>query len=102
MDDLGDRVLRPAGGPVGVARRVEAGLEDRLQDELESHLRHPILERRDTQPTATTVAPGDQPFADRQRSELARLELAAQIRKEPLHATRFDVAASVGVDPGRP
>jgi hypothetical protein len=102
MDDLGDRVLRPTGGPVGVARRVKAGLKDRLHDELEGHLDDAILERRDAQPTVSTVALGYQALADRQRPELARLQLAAQLRKEPLHATRFDVTASVGVDPGRP
>ena len=45
--DLGDRVLRPTTGPVGVARRVEAGLEDRLQDELEGHLAHAVAESGD-------------------------------------------------------
>ena len=37
--DLGDRVLRPSSGAIGVARRVEARFEDRLHDELEVGIR---------------------------------------------------------------
>jgi hypothetical protein len=44
---LGDGVLRPASGPVGVARPVLVGLEDRLQHELERHLHDPVPEGRD-------------------------------------------------------
>jgi hypothetical protein len=101
MDDLSDRVLGPAAGPVGVARRVEAALKDRLQDELEGHLHDPVFERRDPQATHPAVAFGDQALADRQRPERSRPQLAAQPREELLHATRFDVAASLGVNTGR-
>jgi hypothetical protein len=103
VDDLGDRVLRPAARPVAVARRVKAALEDRLQHELEGHLSDPILECRNPQATHPAVAFGDQPLADRQRPEPSGLELAAQPVKEALHAVLLlDVAASPAVDPGRP
>jgi hypothetical protein len=80
----------------------KAGLEDRLHDELEGHLRHAILERRDPQATHAAIALGDHPLTDRQRPERPRPKLAAQLREEPLHAECFDVAASRGIDPGRP
>jgi hypothetical protein len=73
MDDLGDRVLRPATGPVGVARWVEAALKDRLHDELEGHLCHPVLERRNAKATHPAIALGDQTLASRQRPERSAL-----------------------------
>ena len=101
--NLGDRVLRPAAGPVAVAGRVEVRLEDRLHDELEGHLHDPVLERRDPETTHPAIALGNQSLADRQRPELAGLQLAAQPPKELLHAdVLFDVTASLAVDPGRP
>jgi hypothetical protein len=102
VDNLGDRVLRPAARPVAVARRVKAGLEDRLDHELEGHLNDPILKRRNPQATHPAVAFGNQSLADRQRPELSGLELAAHFPKELLHADLLDVAASLAVDPGRP
>jgi hypothetical protein len=65
VDDLSDRVLGATTGPVGVARRIKAGLKDRLDHELEGHLRHPVLERRDPEATQPAVAFRDQPLADR-------------------------------------
>ena len=62
----------------------------------------PILERRDPEATHPAIAFGYQPLADRQRPERPRPQLAAQLREELLHATRFDVAASRGVNPGCP
>jgi hypothetical protein len=101
--DLGDRVLRPATGPVAVAGRVEVGLEDRLHHELEGHLHHAVFERRDPEATHPAIAFRDQALADRQRPELAGLQLAAQIREKLLHAdVLLDVAASLAVGPGRP
>ena len=98
--DLGDRVLCPAAGPVGVARSVEAALEDRLHDELEGHLRDTVLERWDPEATRPAIAFGNQSLADRQRPERPRLQLAVQLPKELLHATRFDMAASRGINTG--
>jgi hypothetical protein len=103
MDDLSDRVLCPAPGPVGVARWVEAALEDRLQDELEGHLDHAVAQGGDPKRAELSLALGYQPLAHRQRPELAGLELAAQLPKEPLHAVlALDVAAGLAIDPGRP
>ena len=46
--NLGDRVLRPTAGPVGVARRIEVRFEDRLHDELEGHLANAVTQRGDS------------------------------------------------------
>jgi hypothetical protein len=55
------------------------------------------------QATRAAVAFGDHPLSDRQRPELAGLQLAAQPFKEALHAVlSLDVAASLAVDPGCP
>ena len=100
--DLLDRVLRPASGPVGVARCVEVRFEDRLHDELEGHLAYAVTQGRDTQPPVTTVALRYQPLADRQRPERSRLQLLSKLCEELLDATRFDVTASGGIHSGGP
>jgi hypothetical protein len=56
VDDLGDRVPGPTAGPVGVARRVEPALEDRVQDELEGHLHDLALDRQDPEATRPAIA----------------------------------------------
>lgn len=55
--NLGDRVLAAAAGPVGVARRVEVRFEDRLHDELESHLHHPAWVSTVPEPEAAGMTP---------------------------------------------
>ncbi|MCA1679824.1 MAG: hypothetical protein LC777_13180 [Actinobacteria bacterium] len=59
-------------------------------------------DRRNTKATVTTITLRNQALADRQRPERSRFQLAPQLHKELLHATRFDVAASVGIDAGCP
>ncbi|XNR94431.1 recombinase family protein [Streptomyces sp. R-74717] len=48
VHNLGYRVLRPASRPVGIDRPVLVRLENRLQDELERHLYHPISHGRNS------------------------------------------------------
>jgi hypothetical protein len=82
--------------------RVEARFEDRLHDELESHLHHPVLERWYPKATHPAIAFGDQPLPDWQRPERPRPQLLANLAEELLDATRFDVAAGVGINAGCP
>jgi hypothetical protein len=101
VDDLGDRVVGSSAGPVAVGRRVEADLEDRLQDELEGHLSDPVFDRRDPQATLVAVAFGDLTLADGRRPELALLELVAQSPKEPLRTELLlDAVTRHGVHTG--
>ena len=97
MDDLSDRVLHPATGPIGIARSIKAGLEDRLDHELEGHLRHPVLERWYPMATLAAIALGYQPLPDRHRPERSHLQLLAQLGEELLDATRFDVTPRGGI-----
>src|SRR5215207_7084636 len=57
--NLGDRVLRPASGPEPVRARLEVGLEDRLQRQLEGGLHDPVADRRNPQPRQLAAALGD-------------------------------------------
>ena len=102
VDDLGDRVVGPAAGPVAVGRRVEAALEDRLQDELEGHLNDPVLDRRNPQATRVAIAFGDPALADGRRPETALLQLPAQFAQEPLGAELpLDAMGGEGVHTSR-
>ena len=101
--NLGDRVLRPATGPVGIARRIEAGFEDRLHDELEGHLGYAISEGGDPEATERlAVTFGDQSLTDRQRPERSRPQFLPQLAKELIDATRFHLASGGGVHSGCP
>jgi hypothetical protein len=67
--NLGDRVLGPAPRPKPVGARLEVGLEDRLQHQLEGGLHDPVADRRDPQSAQPAAALGDQPLLDRLRPE---------------------------------
>ncbi len=103
VDDLGDRVLRPAAGPVAVARRVEAALEDRLQDELEGIWT--TLSRRAGRPNRRLRPSRFGITRSRTGSGLnspALSSLRSSVRSRPTPSSLLDVGASLAVDPGRP
>jgi hypothetical protein len=104
--DFGDGILGPTSGPIPVAGRVEIGLEDRLQDQLEGHLRDPVPQGRDTQVTDLAVLLGYHRLLDRQRSERPVPERRAQLVQERDHPnTVLDVVAGNRVHascPGTP
>jgi hypothetical protein len=54
--DLGDRVVGAPLGPEPVGDRLEAGLEDRFQHQLERRLDDPVRDRRNTEATPITLA----------------------------------------------
>ena len=100
--NLGDGVLCSASWSVAVGRDVEAGLEDRLQHQLEGHLHHPVLECGNPQPADLAAFLGDAPLPDRERFERAVLELLTELDKEPLSAVVvLDEAACKDVDSRR-
>jgi hypothetical protein len=68
--NLGDRVLGPASGPESVGARLEVGLENRLQHQLEGGLNDSVADRRDAQPTQLAAALGDHTLLDRRRPKL--------------------------------
>ena len=82
--DLGDRVLGPPPGPEPVGDRLEVGLEDRFQHQLQRRLHHPVGDGRDAQPAHLPAAAGfgDHAFPHRHRPEHAGLHLRAQIVQE--------------------
>jgi hypothetical protein len=55
---------------------------------------------RNPQATLAAIAFGDQPLTGGQRPERPRPQFLPKFGKELLDATRFDVAAGVGIDPG--
>ena len=90
--NLGDRVLGPASRPKPVRARLEVGLEDRLQHQLEGGLHDPVADRRYPQPTQLAAALGDQTLLDRFRPKAPGAQLLAEPCQEPLDAQpAFDV-----------
>ena len=100
MDDLGDRVLGPAAGPVGVARRVEAdskiGSRTSLRAICTTRSLSVGIPRRRIRPSRLGI--------NRSRTGSGRndpdLSSSRSLDEELLDATRFDVAASVGINAG--
>ena len=100
--NLGDRVLRPAPGPKPVGARLEVGLEDRLQHQLEGGLHDPVADRRDAQPTLLAAALGDQTLPDRCRPKAPGAQLLAELAQEPLNTQpAFDVIGVLPIHAGR-
>ena len=79
--DLGDRVVCAPHGPETVGDRQKAGLEDRLQHQLEGCLDHPVGNGRDAELAHLPAPAGlrDLAFAYRQRAEFPRLQYASQV-----------------------
>jgi len=59
--DLGDRVVRPPPGPEPVGDRLEVGLEDGFQHQLQRGLDNPVRHRRNTE---ASDLPGPARFRD--------------------------------------
>jgi hypothetical protein len=81
VEDLGDRVLRPAPRPEAVRGRRKVRLEDRLEHQLERRLHNPVGGRR--YPEATDLARRfrDRLLPHRGRGEAASLEIVSQRRQ---------------------
>ena len=100
--NLGDRVLGPAPRPKPVGARLEVGLEDRLQHQLEGGLHDPVADRRDPQSAQPAAALGDQPLLDRRRPEAPGAQLLAELAQEPLDTEpAFDVIGVLPIHAGR-
>jgi hypothetical protein len=72
--DLGDGILGPPSWTISVARRVEVDLEDRLQDQLQRHLRHAIAQRGDPEQAQLAALLRYRHLPHRQRTEAAVLQ----------------------------
>jgi len=99
--DLGDGVLGPTPGSIPVAGRVEVDLEDRFQDQLEGHLRHPIPQGGDAEQAQFPALLRYRHLADRQRGEGAVPQRGAQLFQERQYSdVLFDVAAGDRIHAG--
>jgi hypothetical protein len=77
--------VRSPLGPKPVGDRLEVGLEDRFQHQLQRGLNDPIGDRRNSQPTQLPAATrlGDPAFPHRERAEPPVPKLGAQLAQEP-------------------
>ena len=99
--DLGDGILGPPSRPIPVTVRVEVDLEDRFQDQLEGHLRHPIPQGGDAEQAQFPALLRYRHLPDRQRGEGAVPQRGAQLLQERQHPdVLFDVAAGDRVHAG--
>jgi hypothetical protein len=81
--DLGDRVLGPTFRAEPVGAREEVRFEDRLQDQFERGLHHPVRGGGDPQGAQLPAAFGDYPFPHRQSEGRALFDT------EPVPVTRY-------------
>ena len=101
--DLGDGILRPSPRPIPVGMRVELGLEDRFQNQLERHLRHPIPQGRYPEMTDFAALLRDRHPPDRQRGERAFSQGISQFLQKGQHPDDvLDVTAGDRIHPCRP
>jgi hypothetical protein len=101
--DLSNRVLRPPPGPESIRDRLEVGLEDRFQHQLQRCLHDPVRHRR--YPEATNLSRsarfGDGALPHRKRPERSRLQLGTQIVQEARNAHTFlDIGDREAIDAG--
>ncbi len=102
--DLSDRVVCPPQRPEAVGDRLEVGLEDRLQHQLEGCLDHPVGDGRDAELADLPAAAGlgDLPFTHRKRAELTRFKYVPKILQKPIRANLpLDVDGGEAVHSGR-
>lgn len=94
--NLGDRVLSAPHRAEAVADRLEARLENRLQDQHQGSLHEPVHRDGYPQPPELPRLPGlrDQALPDRQRGERPRSELLAGVAQEGRDVGR------IGDEPG--
>src|SRR5690606_21099328 len=86
--------------PVGT--REEVRLEDRLQDQFQGSLDHPVADRVDSQVADLAARLGDPTLPHRQGPEGAGLQLGPQLRKEALQSAHvLDVVGGHAVHSGR-
>jgi site-specific DNA recombinase len=78
IDRIVGRLLRPV--PVGAVTKIR--LEDRLNDQLHGHLRHPVADGRDPQCTLAAVCLGDHHPSDRLGCVALALQCLLQLRYE--------------------
>ncbi len=98
--DLGNRVLGPPLGPEPVRDRLEVGLEDRLQHQLQCGLDHPVGDRGNPQPPhlPRPTRLGNLLLPHRKRPKRTRLETGAQVVQEPGDTERLlDVGGAQAV-----
>jgi hypothetical protein len=101
--DLGDRVVCPALRAEPVGARQEVGFEYRLQDQLQRCLHNPISHGSDAQPAQLAARFRNHPLADRQGTELPRLQVLADLGEKRFHASaRLDEERGGPIHPGRP
>ena len=99
--DLGDRVLRAPVRPEPVGDRLEVGLEDRFQDQLQRGLHDPVGHGRDPQRPQFPAGLGNHHLPHRCRGEGPRPQLIADLVQERLDPVPgFDPGHGGPVDPG--
>jgi hypothetical protein len=101
--NLGDRVLRASAWSEAIRTGGKVRLEDRLQDQLQRRLHHPVSDGRDTEPAPLGAARlGDQPLPDRSRLKLSRPHrFAEQSQKGFLTDEHLHPVGGPAVHPGR-
>ena len=101
--DLGDRVVRAAAGPEPVGARLEAGLEDGLEHQLEAGLDYPVGDGGDPQLAELPAFLGDHHLPHGHRPELTGLQRVPDFLQErPRPAPVLDRGHRGLVDPRGP